>query len=81
MGLEQCRQCEQCGQGQFDLVAQIDLRSGGFKHPQRDLERAAIRMADCHREMCLARPGNDLKRPELQRVERVMDRHSRRQGS
>jgi hypothetical protein len=81
MGLEQCRQCEQCGQGQFDLVAQIDLRSGGFEHPQWDLQGVAIGMADCHRQMCLARPDNDLERPQLQRVEWVMNRHRRRQGS
>jgi hypothetical protein len=49
MRLEQCGQCEPCGQAQFDLVAQIDPCSGGVEHPQRDLQRGAIGMADGHR--------------------------------
>ena len=75
MALEQRRQCEQCGQGQFDPVAQIDLRSGP------DDQGVAIKMADCRREMCETRSGNDVKRPKLQPAERGADRHRRLQGS
>ena len=81
MRVEQCGQCEPCGQAQFDLLAQIDPCSAGFEHPQRDLQRGAIGMADCHRQMGLARPGQHLERLPPQRMEWVVNRHGRRQGS
>ena len=81
MRVEQCGQCKPCGQAQFDLVAQIDLRSGGVEHPQRDLQRGAVGRANRHRQMCLARPGQHLERLSPQRMERVVHRHRRRQGS
>ena len=81
MRLDQCGQCKPCGQAQFDLLAQLDPRGAGFEHPQRNLQRGAIGVANCHRQMGLARPDQHLERLPPQRMEWVVDRRRRRQGS
>ena len=48
---------------------------GGVEHPQRDLEREAIRQANRHRQMGLARPGQHFERLPVRRMNRVVHRH------
>ena len=74
MRLEQCGQCKPCRQAQFDLFTQLDPCSGGLEHPQRDLQRGAIGMADRHRQVGLARPDQHLEGLPPQRMEWVVDR-------
>jgi hypothetical protein len=81
MRVDQCGQCEQRGQAQLDLVVQINSCHGGVEHPQRDLQHGAIRRANRHRQMGLARPGQHLERLPVQRMKRVVHRHRQRQGS
>jgi len=81
MHLEQCGQCAPCEQSQFDLIVQINACRGGVEHRQWNLQCGAIGMAHCHRQMCLARPHQHLERLSPQRMERVVHRHRRRQGS
>jgi len=77
--LEQRGHGQQYAGGQLDLVLQVELGRRGLDHPQRQLQRLAVGMSHGHREVGLPRPTNDLDRPVMQRVKRVVHRRSRRQ--
>jgi hypothetical protein len=54
-------QCEQrCG-GEGDLFVNPEVCGFGLQHPQRDLQRMAIRALNGHRTMGFAGPGDYLE--------------------
>jgi hypothetical protein len=80
MSIEQRYQREQCASTDLDLIVHVELRRDGLDHPQRHLQRLAVRMSHGHCEVGSPRPCNDFETPVMQRVKRVVHRHTRRHG-
>ena len=77
---EQCRNLEQHTRRQLDLLTDCEVLRLGLNHPQWDLQRLTIRLANGDRLARLARPGNDLETLAMERVKRIVHRHGGRHG-